>query len=60
MGQNLDSHFSKKRILQELPKAIGEEEFRTIEALSLKKKNKLSPEGYQNCGVLDLKQPGEL
>ena len=55
MGQNLDSHFSKKRLLQELPKAIGEEEFRTIEALSAKKKNKVSPKALSELWLIGLK-----
>ena len=55
VGQNSDSHFSKKWLFQELPKAIGEEEFRTIKALSAKKKNKLSPEALSELWRIGLK-----
>ena len=41
--------------MQELPKAIGEEEFRTIKALSAKKKNKLSPKVLSELWRIGLK-----
>ena len=44
MGRNLDEIFSQKRLIKEVTTADGEPGFRSIEALTAKRKNMLSPE----------------
>ena len=54
MGQNLDSIFSKQRILHSFS-VSGETEFRLINALTARKKNKLSPEELSRLWRIGLK-----
>ena len=54
MGQNLDSIFSKQKLIHSF-QAPGEEEFCSFRALSARKKNKLSPEELSKLWRIGLK-----
>ena len=54
MGQNLDSIFEKERLLHSFT-VPGEPEFRSVSALSARKKNKLSPEELSKLWRIGLK-----
>ena len=49
MGHNPDTHFSKKRLLQELPKVIGEKNSGQLKHYQLRKRTSCLLKPYQNC-----------
>ena len=54
MGENLDSIFSKERLLHSFT-IPGEEEFRTVNALTARKKNNISQEELSKLWRIGLK-----
>ena len=55
MGRNLDKIFSQKRSIREVTTTNGEPDFRSIEALTAKRKNMLSPEDLSKLCWIGLK-----
>ena len=55
MGKNLDTIFSKGRLLAEVTSKNGEADFRSIEAITARRKDMLSPEDLAKLWRIDLK-----